>query len=67
VSYEESSQRGVFGDFSSEIPLEITFANGQRRIEWVRSGDRNEPFSFTLPQAPTKISLATSSTLATER
>jgi len=67
VSYEQSAQRGVFGDFSTEIPLEIQFANGQRRIEWVRSADRTEPFSFTLPQAPVRISIASGSTLASER
>ena len=67
VDYESSNQRGVFSDFTTEIPLEITLPNGQRRIEWVRSGDRNEPFSFTLPQSPTRIAVATTSTLATER
>ena len=67
IDYDGSSQRGVFSDFSTEIPLEITLPNGQRRIEWVRSGDKNEPFSFTLPQAPTKIAVATTLTLATER
>lgn len=67
VSYEQSPQRGVTSDFATEIPLEITLPNGTRRIEWVRSSDRAEPFSFTLPQAPTKISLATGATLATER
>ncbi len=67
IDYEQSQQRGVFGDFTTDVPLEITLPNGQRRIEWVRSSDKNEPFSFTLPQAPTKIGLATTSTLATER
>jgi hypothetical protein len=61
VQYEQSQQRGVFGDFAAEIPLEISFANGERRIEWVRSADRAETFSFTLPR------VAAGSTLATER
>lgn len=67
VSYEQSAQRGVGGDFASEIPLEITLPNGQRRIEWVRSADHGEAFSFTLPQVPTRIGIAPGSTLATER
>jgi hypothetical protein len=67
VAYEQSAQRGVGGDFSSEIPLEITLPNGQRRIEWVRSADHGEAFSFTLPQVPTRIGIAPGHTLATER
>ncbi len=67
VTYEQSAQRGVSGDFGTELPLEITLPNGTRRIEWVRTADRAEPFSFTLPQAPAKIGLASTATLATER
>jgi hypothetical protein len=67
VAYEQSAQRGVASDFASEIPLEITLPNGQRRIEWVRSAEHGEAFSFTLPQVPTRIGIALGSTLATER
>ena len=67
VTYEQSAQRGVFGDFAAELPLEITLPSGERRIVWVRSADRSEPFSFTLPQVPTRIGLAPGYTLATER
>lgn len=67
VTYEQSSQRGVFADFATELPLEITLPNGTRRIEWVHTSDRAEPFSFTLPQAPSRIGLASGATLATER
>jgi aminopeptidase N len=67
VTYEQSSQRGVFADFGTELPLEITLPNGTRRIEWVRSADRAEPFSFTLPQVPSKIDVASGATLATGR
>ncbi|MEO5923974.1 MAG: M1 family aminopeptidase [Bryobacteraceae bacterium] len=67
IRYEQSAERGVFADFTTELPLEITLPNGQRRTEWVRSADHAETFSFTLPQAPTRISIATGSTLATDR
>lgn len=67
VEYEKSDERSVSGDFSTEIPLEIQYANGQRSIEWVRSGDRPMPFTLTLRQAPVRISVATTHTLATSR
>lgn len=67
VAYEQSAQRGVFGDFATEIPLEIQMPNGERRIEWVRSADRTETFSFTLPQVPSRIAIPSTYTLATER
>ena len=67
VTYEQSTQRGVFGDFYTEIPLEIQLPGGARRVEWVRSADQAETFSFTLRQTPTRIGIATGLTLATER
>jgi hypothetical protein len=65
--YENSEERGVHGDFATDLPLEITFANGTRRIEWIRTEDGTQPFSITLPQAPTKIELLANATLATAR
>jgi hypothetical protein len=67
ISYEDSAQRGVPADFDTELPLEIQFPNGERRIEWVRTGEGTEPFVLTLPRAPARISLASTFTLATER
>ena len=67
VTYEQSPQRGVSSDFAAEIPLEITLPNGQQRIEWVRSSDKTESFSFTLTQAPPRIAVPPGATLATER
>ena len=67
VAYESSDARGVHEDFATELPLEITLANGTRRVEWVKSDDGTQPFSFTLPQAPTKIELLSTATLATAR
>ncbi|MFM2124858.1 MAG: hypothetical protein RL328_1309 [Acidobacteriota bacterium] len=67
VVYEDSSSRGVHEDFMTELPFEVTLANGTRRIEWVKTEDGTQPFSFTLPQAPTKIELLSNATLATSR
>ena len=67
VAYEQSPQRGVFSDFTTEIPLEIQLPGGARRVEWVRSADQTETFSFTLPQVPSRISVPTNLILATER
>jgi hypothetical protein len=67
IVYEQSSERGVFSDFETELPLDIQLANGMRRIQWVPSGERTEPFTFTLPQAPSRITLASPMTLATPR
>ncbi len=67
IVYENSEERGVHSDFATELPLEITFANGTRRIEWVRSEEGTQPFSLTLPQPPTKIELLSTATLATSR
>lgn len=65
VEYEKPEDRGVGSDFESMIPLEVQYVNGQRSIEWVKSGDRPEAFTLTLRQAPVKMSVATTMTLAT--
>ncbi len=67
IQYERSAERGVGSDFATEIPLEIQMPNGQRSIEWVRSGEQPEAFSFTLRQAPTRITVPANMTLASER
>lgn len=67
IVYEQSSERAVFADFETELPLEIQLPGGTRRIQWVPSAERTEAFSFTLPQTPTRITLATPLTLATSR
>jgi hypothetical protein len=67
VEYEKSEARAVGSDFETMIPLEIQYANGQRTIEWVRSGDKPEAFTLTLRQAPVKVTVATTMTLATAR
>jgi aminopeptidase N len=67
VEYEKSDDRGVGSDFESWIPLEVQYANGQRTIEWVRSGDKPEAFTLTLRQVPVKVTVATTMTLATSR
>lgn len=65
VTYERSSQRAVYSGFATELPLEIQFANGTRRIAWVRSADGTETFSLTLPSVPSRIAIAPGMTLAT--
>jgi aminopeptidase N len=67
VEYEKSDERGVGSDFETMIPLEVQYANGQRTIEWVKSGDKPETFTLTLRQAPVKVTVATTMTLATSR
>jgi hypothetical protein len=67
INFEQSPQRGVFADFTTDIPLDVTLPNGQHRVQWIHAGDHDEPFSFTLPQTPTRIVVMTNSTLATER
>jgi hypothetical protein len=54
-------------DFAADIPLEIQFPGGDKRVEWVRSSDRAEPFTIVLPRTPSRISVAENMTLATER
>ena len=67
VVYENSEARGVHEDFATELPLEVTLANGTRRVEWIKSEDGTQRFSFDLPQVPTKIELLSNATLATSR
>ena len=60
-------QDNVTADFSVEAPLEIQFPGGQRQTVWVRTGDQVQRFSLTLPQAPSKVSLANNTVLANTR
>jgi hypothetical protein len=63
IDYNGSNLR----DFATEIPIEIQFPGGERRIEWVHSSGRTEPFTMTLPRVPTRIGIAQNLTLAYER
>jgi aminopeptidase N len=67
IVYEDSEARGVHPEFATELPLEFSFANGTKRIEWVKAEEGTQPFSFTLPQAPSKVELLSPATLATGR
>lgn len=67
ITYEQSAERGVASTFATELPVEITFANGTKRVEWLRSADGTEPFTLTLPLAPSRIALLPNATLATQR
>jgi hypothetical protein len=60
-------QSGVDNDFSVEAPVEIQFAKGPPQTVWVRTASDGAPFSVTVKQAPTKVSLAPYGVLAAKK
>jgi aminopeptidase N len=60
-------QSGVDKDFSTEVPVDIQFAQGTSQTVWVETGDEPAPFSVTLKQPPVKVSLGTGTTVLATR
>jgi hypothetical protein len=57
------SQTDVDSEFSAQVPVEI-LCGGKKEVKWVRTSSSPATFAVTLPQAPTKVSLDTSNSLA---
>lgn len=57
-------QESVTPDFAVEAPLLIQYPNGERRMEWLRTGDQVQRFTLDLKQAPSRVSLPTNDLLA---
>lgn len=61
-------QSGVDDDFSAEIPVEVQFAKGAPQVIWVQTASSAAPFSATLKQAPSRVSIpAGTGVLATKK
>jgi hypothetical protein len=50
-------QSGVDNDFSTDVPIEIQFAQSPAQTVWVETGDEPAPFTVTLSQLPAKVTL----------
>jgi hypothetical protein len=44
-------------DFTAWVPVEIQFAKGKPRVEWVKTGAGSTVFSLAVRQPPTKVTL----------
>jgi hypothetical protein len=60
------SQSDVDSEFSAQVPVEIQCGRA-RQVKWVRTSSSPVPFTVALRQAPTKVSLDTSSILAVSK
>jgi hypothetical protein len=60
-------QENVTPDFAIEAPLLIQYSNGERRIEWLRTGDQVQRFTLNLQQAPSRVSLPDNNLLANSK
>jgi hypothetical protein len=60
-------QSGVDPDFSTEVPIEIQFAQGPSERVWVETGDEAAPFAATLKQLPAKVALGLGTTVLAAR
>jgi len=60
------AQSDVDSEFSAQVPVEIQCGH-TREVKWVRTSSSPAPFSVSLPQAPTKVSLDTSNILAVSK
>jgi aminopeptidase N len=60
------SQSEVGEDFATYVPVEVQ--NGrQKTLQWVATGSEPIPFSIALHRPPTKVALATSDALITQK
>jgi hypothetical protein len=60
------SQTDVDSEFSVQVPVEIHFGQ-TRQVKWVRTSGTPVPFTVTLPEAPTRVTLDTSNILAASK
>ncbi|MGA3187483.1 MAG: M1 family aminopeptidase [Bryobacteraceae bacterium] len=61
------TQSGVDNDFSADVPVEIQFAKGASQTVWVRTSNDPVPFSVTVKQPPSHVSLGAYSVLAAKK
>lgn len=61
------TQSGVDSAFSVDVPVEIQFAKGAPQTVWVKTSSDPVPFSVTVKQAPTRVSLGAFSVLAAKK
>jgi len=52
------AQADVDSEFSAQVPVEIQ-CGSKKEVKWVRTSSSPAPFTVTLPQSPTKVSLDT--------
>jgi len=57
------TQTDVDSEFNTLAPVEIVYGE-KRLVQWVRTLGSAGPFTVTLPQAPTRVSLDTTNVLA---
>ena len=60
------AQSDVDSEFSAQVPVEIQ-CGSTREVKWVRTSNSPAPFTVSLPQTPTKVSLDTSNILAVSK
>ncbi len=60
-------QGNVDSDFSTEVPVEIQFAQGATQVVWVETGDEPADFSVRVKQLPVKVNLGLGTSVLASR